>query len=130
MAVPVCSPYAVQRAVLVHVELPIAGLVALAAHVVQPLKQRPQLAKILQALDVLLSQRLTRWLQFLRHPPKMREKKRLAQVKMGKRKSRAEQAWNVPISTPHFHPATECSIRQEMRSFGIGYLPSTAHGRQ
>jgi hypothetical protein len=37
------------------VELAIAGLVALAAHVVQPLKQRPQLAKVLQALNVLLA---------------------------------------------------------------------------
>jgi hypothetical protein len=36
----------------VHEELAIAGCVALATNFVQPLKQRPELAKILQALNV------------------------------------------------------------------------------
>ena len=59
----------------------------------QPLEQRPELAKILQALNVFFANRLALVSLSLRHPPNMRDQKSVAQVKIGKRKCRAEQAW-------------------------------------
>jgi hypothetical protein len=44
-----------QRAVLVCEQLPVDGLVPRAADVTLPLEQRPQLTKILQALDILFT---------------------------------------------------------------------------
>ncbi len=55
-----------QRVVLVHEQLAVARLVALATHIVQSLEQRPQPAKIFQALDTRFSQCLALSLQFIR----------------------------------------------------------------
>ena len=93
-----------QPAILVHEELAVAGLVALAADVVQPLEQRPELTKILEALDVFFTHRLYDSSLCM---PLTCAMETLAQVKMGKRKPRAERVWLRPLFL-----ASACSFGQ------------------
>ena len=58
-----------QPAVLVHEELAVARLVPPTTHVTQPLEQRPQLAEILQALNIFFPNRTT---LVAPHDPNMR----------------------------------------------------------